>query len=402
MKVVILGDTHFGGGYSLGKTDAHRHVNTRLIDFSNTFDYVIDYIIANDVSHLIITGDIFEYRRPQASELSLFSKKIRKLIEFGIHTHIVVGNHDMIREQKATTIDVLRSLKLPTVHVYPDIESIVCGEDDLINFIFFPFRTRQMLDCLTNEDAAKRLSDRLEYEINGLDSGPIILVGHLMLQGTQIGNAVLETSPGEVVLPTKMFKKLDGVVMGHVHPHMIVRKKKPFMTYIGSMECKDFGEAKHNKYFLVIDNNKGKLKFNFEPLPIRPLHDIIIDQSDVISSKEVIEGSKEYLKEFAETNILDGSIVRVTIIMNERALYGFNKDKIRYFLKKDLKVNRCVGIYPQMVSKRQLRKSSITERNDPLVSFNEFLELELDLSMREKMKKVGTRIIKERGKNDSS
>ncbi len=400
MKVVILGDTHFGGGYSIGRTDAHRHLNTRLIDFSNTFDYVVDFMVANDVPHLIITGDIFEHRRPQASELSLFAKKTRRLTELGIHTHIVIGNHDTIREQKTTTVDVLRSLKLPMVHVYSDIESISCGEDnDLINFIFFPFRTRQMLDCLSNEEAVKRLYDRLQYEIGGIDnSGPKILVGHLMLQGTRIGNTVLEASPGEVVLPLNMFKGLDGVIMGHVHPHMIIRKRKPFTAYVGSMESKDFGEAKHNKYFLLVDSEKKKLKFNFELLPVRPLYDINIDQSDASNGGEIVIGVKKYLKDFNKKHVLDGSIVRVTIIMDDKALYDFNKDKIRYFLKKSMKVNYCVGVYPQMVSKRQLRKSSITERDDPEDSFKEFLELESDPVMRQKMKDIGIRIIRERGK----
>lgn len=400
MKVVVLGDTHFGGGYSLGKTDMHRHVNTRLVDFSNTFDHVVDYMVANDVAHFIITGDVFEHRRPQASELSLFSKKMRRLTELGIHTHIVIGNHDTIREQKTTTVDVLRSLKLPMVHVYPDIESITCGDNkDAINFIFFPFRTRQMLDCSSNEEAVKRLSDRLRYEMGGFEKkGPVILVGHLMLQGTKIGNAVLEASPGEVVLPVDMFQGLSGVVMGHVHPHMIVRKKSPFITYVGSMECKDFGEAKHNKYFLLIDNSDKKLIFNFEQLPVRPLHDITIDQSRANTAAEAMKGTKEDLKKFAKNNEVEGSIIRVTITIDEAALYDFNKDKIRYFLRKNLKVNHCVGIYPLMVSKRQLRKSSITERNDPLSSFSDYLELESDPVMREKMREIGVRIIKDRGK----
>lgn len=400
MKIVILGDTHFGGGYSFGKVDTNTHLNSRLIDFSNTFDYVIDYMINNNVFHFILTGDIFEHRRPQASELSLFSKKICRLTELGIHTYIVIGNHDLIREQKTTTLDVLGSLKLPLVHIYPDIDSAICASynsSDKINTIFLPYRTREMIDCNSNEEAIKRFTERLQYEIGKLEKNPTIVIGHLMLKGTMIGNAVLEASPGEVVLPLEMFKSVNAVIMGHVHPLMIV-KKKPFITYIGSMECKDFGEAKHEKYFLVVENNDKKLSYTFEKLLTRKMYDLEIDQSFAENSKDVIEKSLLYIENFSKENNLDGSIIRVNIATNEKCLYDLNKDLIKQELKQKYKINFCIGIYPQITSKRQLRKSTINEHGNPITSFNQYLELETDADMRERMRKIGTMIIKDRVK----
>jgi len=396
MKVVILGDTHFGGGYSLGKIDSHRQLNTRLIDFSNTFNYVVDYMIDNGVRHFIITGDVFEYRRPQASELSLFSEKIYRLSELGIHTHIVIGNHDLIQEQRATTIDVLRRLKLPKVHVYADIDSVACDDgdtSDIINFIFFPFRTKRMLDCKTNDEAVNRLSDRLRYEIRGISKGPKILVGHFMLQGTMLGNTVLEGHGGEVVLPQSMFKGLDAVVMGHIHPHQIVKKSGPLITYVGSMERKDFGDAKDHKYFLLVETCNEDIAFKFEKLPVRPVYDITIDQSLVKES--VTNGCIRFLRDHAKRNEMLGAIVRINIFINEKSLYDLDKDMIRAFLKK-LNVHNCVNIHTQVVTKRQLRKSTITERIDPLKSFIEYLDLVEDRQMREQMRQVGSKIIKER------
>jgi DNA repair exonuclease SbcCD nuclease subunit len=61
----------------LGKTDKSKRLNTRLLDFSKTFDYVIDYMISNEIKVFIITGDIFEHRRPKASELGIFAEKIQ-------------------------------------------------------------------------------------------------------------------------------------------------------------------------------------------------------------------------------------------------------------------------------------------------------------------------------------
>lgn len=400
MKVVILGDTHFGAGFSLGRVDPHSHLNTRLLDFSHTFDYVVDYMISNGVSHFIITGDVFEYRRPQASELSIFSQKIRRLMDLDIQTHIVIGNHDLIREQRMTSLDVLKSLKIPNLFIYSDIDAAVCTDGiESLNIVFFPFRTREMLDCSTNDEAVERLSQRLHYHVDKFNNKmPTIVVGHLMIQGTKIGNAVLEASPGEVVLPPNMFKGLNGVVMGHIHPHMIVRKR-PFITYVGSMDCKDFGEANHKKHFLSIDVEDKKLKYIFEPLPVRPLYDLIVDQSNATNGKQATIGVQNFIKDFASEYDLEGSIIRLSVMVNDKCLFDFNKDIVRRFLRKKYNIFHCVGIYPQLTSKRQLRKSTITEHLSPLKSFSEYLELEDDKDMRENMRIFGTRIIRDRSKS---
>lgn len=398
MKIVVLGDTHFGGGFAIGKNDPNTHLNTRLLDFSNTFDHVISHMIDNGIHHFFITGDIFEHRRPQASELNLFAQKLQKLSEFKIHTYIVIGNHDLIKEQSTTTLDLFESLKLPFVHIFTDINGITCSEnDDSVNVIFLPFRTREMLDCSSNDEAVARTSAFLKYEAQKLNSSiPTIVIGHLMIQGTMIGNTVLESSPGEVVLPPDIFKGMAGVIMGHVHPHAIV-KKKPFIVHLGSMECKDFGEGKHKKYFLISEIIGNKINYCFEQLPIRNLFDIFIDQSPAENGKEATDGVVEYIKRFSKENKLDDSIVRIEIAINDKCLYDLNRETIKQTLKQ-FKVNHCVGIYPQIVSKRQLRKSTITEHNDPLVSFTDYVELEEDTIMREKMKQVGSKIITDRGK----
>jgi DNA repair exonuclease SbcCD nuclease subunit len=393
MKLVILGDTHFGGGYSLGTVNSYRQLNSRLIDFSNTFDHVIDYIKTNGVKHFAITGDIFEYRRPQASELGLFSEKLQRLSEIGVHTHIVIGNHDMIRDQCATTIDVLDRLKLPMVHIYTDINSVKCENgNDAINLIFFPFRTRQMLDCSTNEAAVRRLSDRLQYEIRGISKDPKILIGHFMLQGTMLGSAVIEGHADEISLPTEMFKDLDGAIMGHIHPHHIVQKS-PFVAYVGSMERKDFGDGGHLKYFLVVNYDNGKLVYQFEKLPVRPIYDIELDQSMTSNGKLATEQCIGKLGIFAKKHKVADSIIRMNILINERSVYDLDKDRIRNFLKRELLINHCVSIHTQVVSKRQLRKSTITERIDPIKSFEEYLTLVENEEMRELMRIRGSRII---------
>ncbi len=189
-----------------------------------------------------------------------------------------------------------------------------------------------------------------------------------------------------------MFKDLDGTIMGHIHPHHIVQKS-PLIAYIGSMERKDFGDSGHLKYFLVVNAEDNKLVYQFEKLPVRPIYDIEIDQSAATDGKVATEQCISKLIQFSKKHKMAESIIRLSILVNERSLYDLDKDEIRSFLKKDLLIDHCVSIHTQVVSKRQLRKSTITERINPLKSFEEYLTLIENEEMRELMRSRGSRII---------
>lgn len=392
MKVAILGDTHFGGGYSLGTSNQHRQINTRLIDYANTFDYVVDYMKNHNIKRFIITGDIFESRRPYAAELGLFAEKMNRLSEIGITTHIVIGNHDLVQEQSSTTVDVLKNLKLPTVNIHSDIESITI---DNFNVIFLPFRNRQMLNCSSNEEAIERINTKLIYERSKL-IGPTILVGHFMIDCNDVvSHFATEIESNEIVLPKNMFNDFDGTIMGHIHGHKVLRKN-PFISYVGSMERNTFGEKDEQKHFLIFDSND--ISFQFEELPIRNLFDIRINQSESKTGSEAFENCSNFITQYHRQNNLKNSIIRITIILNESAIAEFQTEKIHNLLKK-IGVFYCVGIYTELLNTRQLRKSIITEKLSPKQSFLEYLTLIEDEELKELIKKKGLKIIE--GNNDT-
>ena len=398
MKALVLGDPHFGVGYKLGKTHKLRRLNTRLLDFSNTFDYVIDYMISNEIKVLIITGDVFEYRRPRPSELGIFAEKIQRLQEHGIQTHIVAGNHDIIADERTTTMDILQKLKLPGTFVYSDIDSVECKEGGTaMNFVFIPYRTKSILGCTTNNNALERVTERIQHETSKFSEGNNFLIGHFMFKQTMLGSINLEKDADEVVFPTEMFDQCDGTIVGHVHAHQILQSN-PVMAYIGSMEYKDFGEADQKKYFVVIDNSSGDVIFQFEELPTRRLHDIKLELSSISDKEEFLVELKKQLISYSEKNDMNGSIVRLSLFVNGSILNDFNADDVRAFLKAKLNVYYCVGIHPFITSSRMLRKASITEWKDPKDSFAEYVN-EILISESEdvktKMLEYGLDIIKE-------
>lgn len=397
MKLVILGDTHFGGGYALGKIDRYRQVNSRLIDHANTMDHVIDYAADNDVSHLVITGDIYEHRRPEASQQSYFSSKLARLTELGVHTHIVVGNHDIIRAHKSTTIDILKHLRLPNVHVRSEIDSFRCEDSrgEGINLVFFPFRNRQMLQCDSNRKAVEYLKDRLAYEVRGFEKpGPKILIGHFALQGAKTQSMTMDQAASEIVLPLSMFGEFDAVVMGHIHQHQILRRD-PLILHLGSMERADFGEAGQPKYFMVVDTDSGEVTYRFLPLPVRELHDLLLDRTSADPDSGIMDSILDEIAKHAAAHKIAGGIVRAEVLVNDRVAQEVRTDRIAAALVKEHGANHCVGVHATIVAKRQLRDADITERIDPEQSFERFLELETDDDLRKRLKKAGMQIIKD-------
>lgn len=396
MKLVVLGDLHLGGGYSLGKIDPYRQLNTRLIDHSNTFDHVVDFMVDHGVEHLALTGDIYEHRRPEASQMALFSEKLARLTELGIHTHIVAGNHDIVRAHKATTMDKFRLLKLPFVHVYNDIGSFHCKEPDGtgINIVFLPFRTRQMLQCWSNNEAIAFIKDSLQYEIKALgNDDPVVLVGHLTLQGArQHGMPLEEHAVFDIILPTSTFEGIDAVLMGHIHQFQVLTED-PLIAHVGSMERTDFGESKQLKVFAFLDTESGSLVHEFVPLLVKPLHDLVIDKSTE-GPDNLMKSVEQWIRDYGSKNKLTNSIVRVDVLVSEAAAHVVDTAEILRLLIRDMAVSNCVGVHATVLSKRQLRDSTITEKADPRTALDKWLELNVtDPTMRDDMRKAGFKIM---------
>ena len=55
------------------RIDQKTQLNSRLLDFSNTFNGIIDKFASRDVKIVVLAGDIFETRRPTSAQLNVFS-----------------------------------------------------------------------------------------------------------------------------------------------------------------------------------------------------------------------------------------------------------------------------------------------------------------------------------------
>jgi hypothetical protein len=194
------------------------------------------------------------------------------------------------------------------------------------------------------------------------------------------------------VVPLDVFEGFGAVIMGHIHQFQVL-SMDPLIAHVGSMEPKDFGEADHPKVFALLEVAGNRVECEFVPLPVKSLRDISIDRT-AESPDGMMDGIKDWLRAYSSATPLADSIARVTITVSEAAAHSVDTAEVMGFLLHDLAVGNCVGVHAQVVSKRQLRDATITEKSDPVASLNRWLELNVaDKDMRDGMTKAGARII---------
>lgn len=308
MKIVIVGDTHFGVNNGLGRKKSEGG-HTRLDDFSETFNKIIDYCIENDVDALVQTGDLFEARTPSQEDIMAVDKAFRRLSANGITTVAIMGNHDYSKVQTSlkSTLRLLSSRNYDKVRLYEDPQIISVGTSyDPVNLMLLPYRDKKYYPGSTNEEASIEFSKEIEELLETRDkTAPTLAVGHnFFWEGSY------KKYSGEIMIKPDVFKDCVGVLMGHEHNFKIL-KEEPFVCYTGSMDRQNFGDKNKNYFFIEYDSILQK--FTKIPTPTIDLHDETIDlqKSD---HESILKDLKKKVNEYDLTD----SIVRFTFLIPEK------------------------------------------------------------------------------------
>lgn len=371
MKIGIIGDTHFGAAYNLGKTDPTTQLNSRLIDFSDTFNHIVDVFHKKGVEKIILTGDIFETRSPTPAQVNAFSHCLNRIVQMGKEVIIVVGNHDQQRHIDTTTVDVFGILNLPGVHVYQNISahSIDIGEKTPLSLILIPYKDRRMLNTNTNSEAINIISEQIKAMVKS-SSGKKMLVGHLMIENTLSSDNPDGFSINELIMPVDTFRDIDVTIMGHVHRHNVI-SQDPYIVYSGSMEKVSFGEKNHRKVSLIVDTTD--MSVDIIDTPTRALVDISLDYSDQKSFKSSINDKIiKDIDSFITSEPIEDAIIRFYAKVSEDDLYYINNKRIREHLFSK-NIHNLASIQTQAITTRQLRNSNINETVDTSKAMIDFI-----------------------------
>jgi DNA repair protein SbcD/Mre11 len=293
LKILHLSDIHMGSGFIHGRINPATGLNTRLEDFEATLGRCIDRAIAASVDLVLFGGDAFPDATPPPYVAEAFANQFRRLVDAGIPTVLLVGNHDQHTQgQGGASLCIYRTLGVPGFVVGDRLATHrIATRNGLVQVITLPWLTRSTL--LTRPDAVglsmgevgQLLGDKLrialEGEIRQLDPTlPTILLAHLMADTARFGaERFLAVGKGFTVPLTLLTRDcFDYVALGHVHRHQILSQHPP-VVYPGSIERVDFSEEKEEKGYVMVTLQKGQAQVEFCPLPVRAFRTVEVDVS---------------------------------------------------------------------------------------------------------------------------
>ena len=385
MRVIHFADLHIGvENYS--RTDPETGLSTRLLDFLDALDQLVEYALTHKADLVLLAGDAYKSRDPNQTQQREFARRLATLATAGIPVFLLVGNHDLPNAMgRATAIEIFNTLEVPHLHVGDAIKTYLIETPSgplQISALPWPRRsallTREDTRGLSIEKVNERLQSLLSQGIRSLSNKldpnvPAILAAHVTLDGAKLGSerAMMlgqdhALRPSDLHLPT-----YDYIALGHIHKHQVVRDN-PLMVYSGSLQRVDFGEENDPKGFCVIDLNPQRpqgrrlTNFQFEEVSARAFTTIHVDLPPTTP-----DPTRHVLRAIQRSAIAD-AIVRLRISLTTDQSVQLRMGEIREALSL---AHHVAAIQPQVSDERRGRLPTDAARNlDTITALSHYLQ----------------------------
>jgi exonuclease SbcD len=294
IRLVHFADLHVGME-NYGKLDPATGTSSRVRDFLDRLDEVVEYALTHKADLAVFAGDAFKTRDPEPTQQREFARRIKRLAD-RVPTLLLVGNHDLPGStQKATSVDIFRALEVPNIIVGHKPESRVVETARgpvFLAWVPYPTRNRLLSDeehrgkSIEELDQALRAAvidtiDELAQAASDADM-PRVLAGHFSVGEARYGSerSVMlgrDVSVSRSILATPAW---DYIALGHIHRHQVLAGNapgEPILAYSGSLERIDFGEEKEAKGFCWVELARGATRMIFVPVHARPFITLRVD-----------------------------------------------------------------------------------------------------------------------------
>ena len=347
MLVVHTADVHIGVE-NYGIPDPETRSSSRLKDFLNTLDEVVDYSITQDADLVLFAGDQYKSRNPSQTHQREFAYRISKLANSGIQVFLLAGNHDSPNiPGPATALDIFSALDVKNVHIANSLEThLIKTKSGPIQIVALPWiRKGQFMssidesdESLSNEDLKASIEEKITTAVKHLAKSldptiPSVLAGHVSVDSaTTSSEKSMMLGKDYVLLKSAIaLPELDYIALGHIHKHQILNTS-PKIVYPGSLQRIDFGEEKDVKGFCAITLDTSQTlqnretSFNFIPVNARKFVTIRIDINDSEHNP------MDKIFRSIDTYEIENAIVQVFIETPANKSQDINETKIRSYL----------------------------------------------------------------------
>jgi exonuclease SbcD len=335
VKLLHTADIHLGVT-TFGRTDPETGLNTRLLDFKRSFDFMVERGLDEGIDCFLFCGDAYRTADPTPTQQKIFAECLRPVARAGLPIVMIVGNHDHpVTFGKASALDIFGHID-GDVHVFDHPASTVIETPaGPLQLLAMPWPIRSKI--LSKEEhqgkapralrefIEEKYIDFIEEAADAMDpSLPAVLAGHFSVQGSELAGSertsLIAHEPkftaGDLALPP-----IDYVALGHIHQHQNRSAGSEDgmggtpVVYPSSIERVSFKEWDERKGFVLVDleadaEGKKSTSFEFIETPARPFVALRID------AREADQPTDRILEEI-EKHDIEGAIVRVRYHIEE-------------------------------------------------------------------------------------
>ncbi len=278
MRVLHFADLHIGVEL-YGRPLPGKPWSSRMQDFLDAFDFLVDYAVEEHVDAVIFAGDAYKAREPSQTHQREFARRIRRLSEGNIATFLLVGNHDLPNaESRAHALEIFRTLDVPNVTVGDagwfqregHVPQVIETRAGPLQVAFVPWpQVSQLLASSEEAESAsieqlyklieRAISDLVVAQGEKIDPDiPAILTCHLPLSDQLVAENkgseywMQSGTVPRVPLSALHMDKFDYVALGHHHNAMQLNTPPP-CWYSGALQEVDFGDARTAKGFMTLE-----------------------------------------------------------------------------------------------------------------------------------------------------
>lgn len=378
IRLLHFADVHIGME-NYGSIDPQTGTSSRVRDFLDRLDEVVDYGLEQDADVAIFAGDAFKHRDPDPTQQREFASRIKRLAD-EIPTLLLVGNHDMPAvAAKANSVDIFRALAVPNVIVgHKPGSQIVETRRGPLFLAWMPYPMRNRL--LTKEEyQGKSIEElggilrqtvtdivrQLAEEASTMEM-PRVLTGHFSVAEAKLGSERTAMLGQDVAITRSALADdaWDYIALGHIHRHQVVNpKEQPPIVYSGSLERIDFGEEGETKGFCWAELRRDETNWKFVPVQARPFQTLHVDARDSEDpTSEVLE---------LRDQVIEGAVVRLIVKMQSAQEASFVEREIQeaFSAASHLSIKREV----EMEARARLGTTSV-ESLTPLELIEKYLE----------------------------
>jgi DNA repair protein SbcD/Mre11 len=405
MKIIHFADLHLGVE-NYGHINPESGLSSRLEDFLEALDELVDYALANQVDLVLFCGDAYKTREPSQTQQREFAKRIRRLSEGGIPLFLIIGNHDLPNAiGRATAMEIFDTLSVRNVYLAskPGVQTIPTAAGP-IQIAALPWVRRSAL--LSREDTRSldfnQINERLQEILTNIIAQqaaqidprlPAILAAHVWVMNAKLGTEKnMSIGQEHMLLPGNVANPaFDYVALGHIHRGQVLNEKPP-LVYSGSLERLDFGDEDDPKGFYVIDITTGtdglkQTTYAFHPVQARRFFRLRIDVS-----ADDLDPTATILKKIeANLDNIEDAVVRIELGLPSALSAKLRDDEINrlaegaYFLTITRDVQREVRL--------RLGKSNL-EGISPSEALKAFLETKYSPERAQTLLEEGEKLIR--------